>query len=52
MSDQGTRDAAEESIPDIPARIRTGLSAGFNTSLKIIKVSVPRMPVARRRASQ
>ena len=41
MSDQGTRDAAEESIPDIPARIRTGLSAGFGTSLKIIKVSVP-----------
>ena len=41
MSDQGTRDAAEESIPDIPTRIRTGLSAGFGTSLKIIKVSVP-----------
>jgi hypothetical protein len=41
MSDQGTRAGAEESIPDIPTRIRTGLSAGFATSLKIIKVSVP-----------
>jgi hypothetical protein len=41
MSDQGTRGAAGESIPDIPTRIRTGLSAGFKTSLKIIKVSVP-----------
>jgi len=41
MSDQGTRDAAEESIPDVPTRIRAGLSAGFGTSLKIIKVSVP-----------
>jgi len=41
MSEQGTRDAAEESIPDVPTRIRAGLSAGFGTSLKIIKVSVP-----------
>lgn len=41
MSDQGAHGAAEESIPDIPMRIRTGLSAGFRTSLKIIKVSVP-----------
>jgi len=41
MSDQGTRDAAEDSIPDVPTRIRAGLSAGFGTSLKIIKVSVP-----------
>jgi hypothetical protein len=41
MSDQGTRGAAGESIPDIPTRIRAGLSAGLSTSLKIIKVSVP-----------
>ena len=41
MSDQEPRGAIEEPIPDIPARIRTGLSAGFRTSLKIIKVSVP-----------
>lgn len=41
MSNQETRGAAVEPIPDIPTRIRTGLSAGFGTSLKIIKVSVP-----------
>src|SRR5512140_3299971 len=41
MSGPGTSAAAEEPIPDIPTRIRTGLSAGFRTSLKIIKVSVP-----------
>lgn len=41
MSDQGVHGAVGESIPDIPTRVRTGLSAGFRTSLKIIKVSVP-----------
>ena len=41
MSEPGTSTAAEEPIPDVPTRIRTGLSAGFETSLKIIKVSVP-----------
>jgi spore maturation protein SpmB len=41
MGNQETSGAAEESIPDIPTRVRTGLSAGFRTSLKIIKVSVP-----------
>jgi len=41
MSEPGTRATAEESIPDIPTRVRTGLSAGFWTSIKIIKVSVP-----------
>ena len=41
MSDQGRRGAVDDSIPDIPTRIRTGLSAGLRTSLKIIKVSVP-----------
>jgi len=41
MNEPGTNMAAEESIPDIPTRIRTGLSAGFQTSIKIIKVSVP-----------
>ena len=41
MNDKGTLDAAEETIPDVPTRIRAGLSAGFGTSLKIIKVSVP-----------
>ena len=40
MSDPGTF-PAEETIPDVPTRIRTGLSAGVRTSLKIIKVSVP-----------
>ena len=40
MSDPGTS-AAAETIPDVPTRIRTGLSAGVRTSLKIIKVSVP-----------
>ena len=33
--------AYAESVPDIPTRIRTGLSAGFRTSLRIIAVSVP-----------
>jgi hypothetical protein len=41
MSNQGTGGAAEESIPDVPTRVRTGLSAGFRTSLKIVQVSVP-----------
>jgi len=41
MSEPGTSAAAGEPIPDIPARIRTGLSAGLKTSIKIIKVSVP-----------
>jgi len=41
MSEPGTSATAEESIPDIPTRIRTGLSAGFRTSIKIIKVSIP-----------
>jgi len=41
MSGQGTGGTAEEPIPDIPTRIRTGLSAGLGTSIKIIKVSVP-----------
>ncbi len=41
MSEPETSVPAGESIPDIPARIRAGLSAGFRTSLKIIKVSVP-----------
>ena len=41
MSEPGANVAAEEPIPDIPTRIRTGLSAGLKTSLKIIKVSVP-----------
>lgn len=41
MSDSGTRDTAGEAVPDMGTRIRTGLSAGFATSLKIIKVSIP-----------
>jgi len=41
MNEPGASVAAEESIPDIPTRIRTGLEAGFWTSVKIIKVSVP-----------
>ncbi|HEX9850071.1 nucleoside recognition domain-containing protein [Candidatus Deferrimicrobium sp.] len=41
MTEPGANTAAEEPIPDIPTRIRTGLSAGLETSLKIIKVSVP-----------
>jgi hypothetical protein len=41
MSEPGANVAAEEPIPDIPTRIRTGLTAGFWTSVKIIKVSVP-----------
>jgi hypothetical protein len=41
MNESGTIAAAGERIPDIPERIRTGLSVGLKTSLKIIKVSVP-----------
>ena len=41
MSEAEARNPAEEPVPDIPTRLRTGLSAGFRTSLKIIKVSVP-----------
>ena len=41
MNEPGTGAAAGEAIPDVPTRIRTGLSAGFGTSIKIIKVSVP-----------
>lgn len=41
MSQHGEGTAAADPIPDIPMRIRTGLSAGLKTSLKIIKVSVP-----------
>jgi len=41
VSEQGTRLPLGEQVPDIPTRIRTGLSAGFKTSLKIIKVSIP-----------
>lgn len=33
--------ALAESVPDIRTRIRTGLYAGFRTSLRIIAVSVP-----------
>ena len=40
MSETGAR-AVEDPVPDIPTRIRTGLSAGLQTSLKIIKVSIP-----------
>lgn len=41
MNEDAMSATAVESIPDIPMRIRTGLSAGLKTSLKIIKVSVP-----------
>lgn len=41
MSEPGIPTAGEEPIPDIPARIRMGLSEGFKTSRKIIVVSVP-----------
>ncbi len=41
MSEPGTTPMAGDPVPDIPTRIRTGLSAGFRTSLKIIWVSVP-----------
>jgi len=41
MGEPGMRAEVGESIPDVPTRIRTGLAAGFWTSLKIIKVSVP-----------
>jgi len=41
LSEPGKSAVAGEAVPDIPTRIRTGLSAGLKTSLKIIKVSVP-----------
>jgi len=41
MSEARPRVAGEEPVPDIPARIRAGLAAGFRTSWKIISVSVP-----------
>jgi hypothetical protein len=41
LSEPGTSAAAGDPVPDIPTRIRTGLSEGFRTSLKIITVSVP-----------
>lgn len=41
VDDEAEHGAAEGPVPDYPARIRTGLSAGFATSLKIIKVSIP-----------
>jgi hypothetical protein len=40
MSEPGAG-AAPEQVPDIPARVRTGIEGGLRTSLKIIKVSVP-----------
>ena len=39
MDGHETTGAAAEAIPDIPTRIRTGLSAGFATSLKIISIT-------------
>lgn len=41
MSESGTAPAAGDSVPDVPTRIRTGLSAGLRTSWKMIVVSVP-----------
>jgi hypothetical protein len=41
MSEARPHVAGEEPVPDIPARIRAGLTAGFRTSWKIISVSVP-----------
>jgi len=41
MTETGTNAATPEPIPDLRTRIGTGLSAGFATSLKIIKVSIP-----------
>ena len=38
MSEPGTAGAP---VPDIPTRIRTGLSAGLRTAWKIIVISVP-----------
>ncbi len=41
MSEPGTTAATGDPVPDIPTRIRTGLSEGLRTSRKIIVVSVP-----------
>jgi len=41
MDDAPPGVAIAEPVPDIPTRLRTGLSAGFRTSWKIIYVSVP-----------
>ena len=41
MDESGKAAAGEETVPDIPTRIRTGLFEGFRTSRKIIAVSVP-----------
>jgi len=41
MESKSAQAAGADRVPDIPARIRTGLAAGFRTSLKIIAVSVP-----------
>ncbi len=41
MAGPRPRPESAEAVPDIPTRIRTGLSAGLRTSWKIIYVSVP-----------
>jgi len=41
VNESGKAVAGEETVPDIPTRIRTGLLEGFRTSRKIIAVSVP-----------
>ncbi|MEW6721249.1 MAG: nucleoside recognition protein [Thermodesulfobacteriota bacterium] len=41
MGGPATTAVPGEPVPDIPTRIRTGLVAGFRTSLRIIWVSVP-----------
>ena len=41
MSQTEADHVAGEAVPDSPTRRRTGLSAGFRTSVKIIKVSIP-----------
>ena len=41
MSEPGKTPTSGELVPDIPTRIRTGLSAGLRTSWKMIIVSVP-----------
>ena len=41
MSEPGTTSTAGDPVPDVPTRIRTGLSAGLRTSWKMIIVSVP-----------
>lgn len=41
MSEPGTAPVAGDSVPDVPTRIRAGLSAGLKTSWKMIVVSVP-----------